>query len=153
MRYQNGPIRRKGAVMVDNAIILLLLLMFIIGTIVGGLGVLRYQQIALLAREGARYASVRGTQFQADGKGAAATPTDVFDNAMLPLATGLDQQNLTYSVVWPNGKTAVYADPTSIPPGQPKGATVEVTVNYKWIPEAFFGGTTMTSKSVMPMQY
>lgn len=153
MRYLKGNTRRKGAVMVENAIVLLLLLMFIIGTIVGGLGVLRYQQIALLAREGARYASVRGTQYQADGKGAAATPTNVFDNAIRPLATGLDPKGLTYSVVWPNGKTPVYADPNSIPPGQPKGATVEVTVNYHWIPEAFFGGATMTSKSVMPMQY
>jgi hypothetical protein len=56
-------------------------------------------------------------------------------------------------VVWPKGNSPVYADPTSIPPGQPKGATVEVTVTYTWIAEAFFGGATLTSKSVMPMQY
>ena len=139
--------------MVETAIVLLIVVMFIIGAMVGGLGVFRYIQVASLAREGGRYAIVRGTQYQADGKGTAATKTDVYDNAILPNAVGLDLSSLTYSVVWPNGNAPVYANPSSSPPGQPIGTTVEVTVTYTWVPEAFFGGATMTSKSVMAMQY
>lgn len=29
--------------------------------------------------------------------------------------------------------------------------TVTVKINYSWVPEAYFGGVTMTSTSVMPM--
>ena len=87
MRFRKTNTCRKGAVMVENAIVLMLLLMFILGTIVGGLGVLRYQQIALLAREGALTPAC-AAQYQSGRQGNAATPTDVFDNAIRPLATG-----------------------------------------------------------------
>jgi Flp pilus assembly protein TadG len=148
MRNRIAKNPRKGAVLVENAIVLLILIMFIIGILVGGLGVFRYQQVVTLAREGARYASVRGTE-----SGNTLTAQNVYDNAILPMAAGLDTNSLTYAVVWPNGKSATYTDPSSNPPGQPKAATVEVTVNYVWVPEGFFGGATFSSKSVMPMQY
>jgi Flp pilus assembly protein TadG len=148
VRYLKTKKTRKGAVLVENAIVLLVLITFIVGILVGGLGVFRYQQVVTLAREGARYASVRGTE-----SGLTLSATDVYDNAILPMAVGLDPSSLTYTVTWPNGKAATYADSNSNPPGLPKGATVEVTVSYTWIPEAFLGGATFTSKSVMPMQY
>jgi Flp pilus assembly protein TadG len=148
MRYLKPKNRRKGAVLVENAIVLLILIMFIFGILVGGLGVFRYQQVVTMAREGARYACVRGTE-----SGVTITDTDVYNNAILPMAVGLDTTKITYTVVWPNGKGATYTDPNSNPPGQPRSASVEVTVNYDWIPEAFFGGATFSSKSVMPMQY
>jgi hypothetical protein len=31
--------------------------------------------------------------------------------------------------------------------------TVTVTLTYQWIPEAFFGGITLRSTSVLPMSY
>ena len=34
-----------------------------------------------------------------------------------------------------------------------KGNTVTVTVTYQWVPEAFFGGITLSSTSVMPISY
>ena len=55
--------KRRGATLVEAAIVYSVLFQLLIGMIVGGLGVFRYQQVASLAREGARYASVRGTQY------------------------------------------------------------------------------------------
>ncbi len=40
------------------------------------MGIYRYQQVASLAREGARYASVHGSQYAADTGNAAATASD-----------------------------------------------------------------------------
>jgi hypothetical protein len=31
--------------------------------------------------------------------------------------------------------------------------TVTVTLTYTWVPEAFLGGVTLSSTSVMPMSY
>jgi Flp pilus assembly protein TadG len=152
MRYRRAHIRRPGAALLEHALILPILILIVLGMIAGGLGVFRYQQMVTLAREGARYAAVRGAEYGTQPGKAAATPADVYNNAILPLAAGLDPAALSYSVTWPNGKYAVYADATSNPPGQPKGATV-VTVSYNWIPEAVFGGVTLSSTSVMPMQY
>ena len=41
-------------------------ILLLLGTVVLGLGVFRYQQVQCLAREGARYASVHGPQYAAD---------------------------------------------------------------------------------------
>lgn len=156
MRYLKSKKRRHGAIMLENALVLPILITILGGTIVGGMGVFRYQQMVALAREGARYASVHGLQYQADNPGkTAATVDDVFNNAILPMAAGLDTTELRngVTVTWPNGKGPVYADPNSNPPGQPIGTTVVVTVSYSWIPAGFFGGARLTSTSIMPMQY
>jgi hypothetical protein len=139
--------------LLEHALVLPILVLLFLGLVIFGLGVFRHQQMVTLAREGARYACVRGAQYQAETGNPAATPSDVYNQAILPMAVGLDVASLSYSVTWPNGNAPVYADPNSIPPGQPAGATVVVTVTYNWIPEALFGGMTLSSTSVMPMQY
>ncbi len=60
----------KAAVVYPITIFLLL------GTVVLGLGVFRYQQIQSLAREGARYASVHGPQYATDSGNAARDESD-----------------------------------------------------------------------------
>lgn len=50
----------RGTNAVEAAIALPVAFLLILGTCVIGLGVFRYQQVASLAREGARYASVHG---------------------------------------------------------------------------------------------
>src|SRR5262245_41916061 len=116
--------------------------------IFGGLMVFSYQQMANMAREGARWASVHGAQYAADNKKSVPTEADVYTNAILPRAVGLDPTKLKHKVTWSNsGHWAVYADPTSNPPGQPVGTTVTVTVSYDWY------GITVSSTSVMPMAY
>src|SRR5579871_6188328 len=92
--------RRPGSVATESVVVVPVLLFLILGTLVGGYGVFRYQQIALLAREGARYASVHGGQYQLETGNTAATPQDVYKNAILPYAVNLDLTQLSYSVTW-----------------------------------------------------
>ena len=59
-------IPRRGATAVEAAFVLPVAFTFIIGMVVMGFLVYYYYQVASLAREGARYASVHGTQYAAD---------------------------------------------------------------------------------------
>jgi Flp pilus assembly protein TadG len=143
--------RRTGFAATESVVVLPILMLFIIGTVVGGYGVFRYQQIAVLAREGARYASVHGGQYELDTGNAAATPQDVYNNVIAPLATSLDLSQLTYSVSWnrdntPYTMSGEYEKPTS--------NTVTVTINYNWVPELYLvGPIKLTSTSTVPMSY
>ena len=59
--------RRRGVAAVEFAVIAPVVLLFAFGLIVGGLGVFRYQEVAHLAREGARYASTHGGMYRQEG--------------------------------------------------------------------------------------
>lgn len=130
---------RHGAVIVENAVVLPVFLFLVIAMIVGTLGVFRYQQVASLAREATRYASVRGLQYAVTTGKDAATPKDVYDNAILPRVTGMDLNRLTYDVSWS--------------PDNNQGSLVTVRVTYSWIPEAFLGGMDLTSTSTLAVAY
>src|SRR5213083_2437607 len=95
------PPRRRGAVSVEAALVFPIALFLLLGLVVGGMGIFRYQQVAWLAREGARYASVRGSDYKKEVSGAtAATAQDVRDKVILPNATVLDPSSLSTSVSW-----------------------------------------------------
>jgi hypothetical protein len=126
--------------------------MILFGLLVGGLGIFRYQQVARLAREASRWASVHGAQYATDTKNPAATAQDVYNNAILPNATGLDLTKLTYSVTWNNSNSQYHTATVSGSQVQ-VAKTVTVTVTYKWVPEAYFGGATLASTSVSVMSY
>src|SRR3954452_10626551 len=125
--------RRRAANIVESAVVYPVLMLFVIGLIVGALGVFRYQEVASLAREGARWAAVRGAKYEAATGNAAATESDVINQAILPRAVILDQANLTCHVTWD--------------PDNKQGSTVTVTVTYHWVPEAFLGGIDLGSTS------
>ncbi|MCI0376560.1 MAG: hypothetical protein L0215_03035 [Gemmataceae bacterium] len=131
--------RRAGALVVESAVVYSLLMLLLIGLIVAGLGVFRYHEVAWLAREGARYASVRGEIFQRTTGTPAATPEEVYNKVILPKVVALDVKNLTYSVTWN--------------PDNKQGSEVTVTVTYKWLPELFFGGRDLTSTSTVKMNF
>ena len=150
MRLRNPP--RRGASAVEAAIVYPVALFFVLGLVVGAMGVFRYQETAALAREAARYASVHGASYaQATGK-SAATAQDVYNNAIAPKAVGLDPSKLTYSVTWnqsnkPQETVIVNGNVTYVT------NTVTVTVTYNWIPEVYLGGVTLTSTSVAQMAF
>jgi Flp pilus assembly protein TadG len=146
--------RRSGTTVVESAIVYPLTFLLIIGLVVAGLGVFRYQEVSSLARRAARYAAVHGKQYAQETGNPAATSTDIYNNAIKPYAFSLDLSKLSYSVTYNtenapstpiilNGKVAT------------RGNTVTVTINYTWIPEAYIRGTgiTLTSTSVLPMAY
>jgi Flp pilus assembly protein TadG len=130
---------RRGTSTLEFAVICPLTLTLLCGLVIGGLGVFRYQQVASLAREGARYASVHGAKYQSATGNAAATADDVYNNAIKPKIAGLDTNQLTYAVSWD--------------PDNRQGGMVTVQLTYNWIPEAFLGGITLTSTAVMPVSY
>jgi Flp pilus assembly protein TadG len=147
----SGNRPRAGFAATESVLVLPVLSAVILGTVIGGYGIFRYQQIALLAREGARYASVHGGQYQQETGNAAATPQDVYNNAILPFATNLDLSQLSYSVTWNTSNMPYH---TTNDYEKPVANTVTVTVSYKWFPEAYFvGPITMSSTSTVPMSY
>jgi Flp pilus assembly protein TadG len=130
---------RPGTHTLECAVIFPALFLLLLGLLVGGLGVFRYQEVASLAREGARYASVHGATYESTTGRPAATGVDVFNNAISPRAVILDPAKLHYSVTWN--------------PDNKQGSTVTVQVSYDWVPEAYLGGITLSSTSTMPMSY
>jgi Flp pilus assembly protein TadG len=142
--------RRRAATLVESAIALPVTFLLILGLVIGGLGIFRYQEVASLAREGARWAAVHGRDDCEENSQPLTTGQNVYDNAIKPKAVILDPTKLTYSVAWDHaGQRPTYLDAAN----QPKKNNVRVTVTYQWVPEAFLGGIALSSTSVMPMSY
>jgi Flp pilus assembly protein TadG len=141
---------RRAASLVEFAVVAPVTFLLLIGLLVGGMGIFRYQEVAMLAREGSRYASVHGAQYAADTGLPAATAQDVYNNAIVANNVSLDLSQVQYSVTW-NTDNRLYH--TNIVNGTvvPTTNTVKVTITYTWIPEAFLGGITLTSTSETPM--
>ncbi len=165
MRRRKKPeIRHRGATAVEAALVLPVGFMFIIGMVVLGLGIYRYQQVASLAREGARYASVHGSLY-AQATGNSLQASDIYNNAIKPMAIGLTLSNLTYQIQWGTDVTGSWVwtnwvSSTSSPPTSPNSSGtplyngVQVTITYKWVPEMYVTGPiNLTSTSTMPMSY
>jgi len=131
--------RRRGATVVEFALVAPIVMLFVMGLIIMGLGIFRYQEVAWLAREGGRYASVRGARYESVTGKPAATASDVFNDAIKPKAVALDPNQLNYTVTWS--------------PDNKQGSTVTVTVKYQWIPEGLFGGIQLSSTSTMLVSY
>ena len=133
---------RRGVQAVEAAIVLPVVMMLTFGTCSTAMGIFYYQQVATLAHEGARYASVHGGLYQQEVNGGnPVTASDIYHNAILPMAVGLTPSHLTYSVIW---------NATNMPYNN----SVSVTVTYQWTPDLYITGPLyLTSTSVMPMSY
>src|SRR5262249_36897981 len=120
--------------------------------LIGAAGIFRYQEMAHLAREAARYASTHGTQWAKDTGNTPASPKDIYNNVIAPGAVSLDPSQLTYSVSYNTSNSPTH---TNVVNGDVVATTntVAVTLTYQWLPEAFLGGVTLTSTAVMPMSY
>jgi hypothetical protein len=149
---------RRGANTVECAIVFPVTFLLLLGLIIGGMGVFRYQETASLAREGARWAAVHGGQCVREANPGTASPPlttdqDVYQNAIQPRAVSLDPSRLSYAVSWDDaGEMPSYLDYSQSPPVW-RTNHVTVTVTYQWVPEAYLGGITLTSTSVMTISY
>src|SRR4051794_3955305 len=111
MFLRSQRLRRRGTTAVEAAIVYPVVLLLTLGVVIVGLGVFRYQQVANLAREGARYAAVHGGQWAADkNSGTLTTKQNIYDNAITLHAAGLDSSQLAASDV-----TVSYADSGQMP--------------------------------------
>ncbi len=151
MRLQNS--QRKAATVVEAAVVYPVTFLLILGLIVGGLGIFRYQEMSSLARETARYAIVHGTRYAKDANVTAPTPTDLYNTVILPKAIALDPNSLSYTITYNTSNDPYHTVTDSNGNILPVYNTVQVTVTYNWIPEFFLGGITLTSTSCMQMSY
>jgi Flp pilus assembly protein TadG len=138
---------------VECAFVYPVLFLLVLGLLVGAAGIFRYSQLASLTREAARFASVHGGQYAQEMKVTAPAPSDIYNNVIVPMAVGFDTTQLNYSITyntsnWPY-HTTLDANNNVVPIQN----TVTVTLTYQWVPEAFLGGVTMSSTSVMPMSF
>jgi hypothetical protein len=141
---------RRGATLVESAFVLPVALFLLLALAVGSMGIFRYQEIATLARDGARYGSTHGYQYRKDAglpMGTASDwSSDIYTNGILPNVVALDMSQLSYSVSWPDVINQ---------PGKPDnwpGSQLTVTVTYNWFPEWYLVGPyTLTSTSSMPI--
>jgi Flp pilus assembly protein TadG len=153
---------------VEFAIVAPITFLLILGLIVGGLGVFRYQETSHLAREATRYASTHGGQYQLDGMPAKTGVHAVLTNEdirayVATKSVALDPNYVTVKISYsapaaivPNNiPTYLNTDPALVPPGQKEYQNyVTVTVTYQWMPEVFMAGPVyLTSTSTIAMSY
>ena len=161
---------RTGSVLIECALIYPVLFMLVLGIILLGLSVFRYQQVSHISREASRWASVHGAQYAKENSpNTAATDQQVYDNAIAPQAAGMQNGAIAYSVTWGHTDSAgnwvtdknptwVYqppgTNPTTLLPYTPvkKNNTVTVTVTYTWN-TGLFGTIPVSSTSVNTIQY
>jgi len=149
MKRLRAP-RRCAAVSVETAVILPLTFFLVLALYIGANGIFRYQEVATLAREGARYGSTHGYQARKDAGLPAGTADDwsrdIYNNGVTPFIANLDPAGLSCQCAWPDVVNQ---------PGKPDnwpGSKVEVTVTYQWFPELILiGPITLTSTSSMPI--
>lgn len=160
--------RRRGATVVEFAVIAPVILLFFLSQIVGGYGVSRYQEVACLARSCARYVSTHGGNYYREGVAArtgvpAVTSTCELQSLIARKAVLLDPSKIQVDLSWTapssvvpaNMPTYVDINPNLVPPAQSViQNNVTVTVTYQWFPEtSLIGPLTLSSTSVMPMSY
>jgi hypothetical protein len=138
---------------VECAVVYPVVFLLFLGLLVGAAGIFRYSQLASLSREAARYASVHGGQYAKEMKVTAPTPADIYNNVVLPRAEGFDTSLLNYSITYNSSNFPYHTTLDANNNVVPIQNTVTVKLTYQWVPEAFLGGVTLSSTSVMPMSY
>lgn len=152
-------IRRSGAVMLETALVLPVLFIFLMGIIVGGYGVFRSQLVACQAREAARWAAVRGGDYQRDENLESPTAQGIADQAVVPLAAGMDPAALAVTVQWVDKATNAAQDWDASPKevrsitadGKYVTNAVRVTVSYQWSPGVLSDPILLQSTCELPM--
>lgn len=127
---------RRGATAVEMALILPILLLIVVGLCVAQLGVFRYHQIAALAHESARWASVHGQVYSEQTDRPIANRDSILESVVRPNAAGLDLARLNLDVQWDS-----------------EYSLVTVTVSYRWIPEAFFAPQDLSCTAIALATY
>jgi Flp pilus assembly protein TadG len=141
----------RGTTAVEFAVSCPIVFFLVFAIIVGTLGVFRYQQVAELAREASRWASVHGGQYAEETGNPAATAQDIYTSAIMPAATTLDLNKLSYEVTWDKNNMPLDASEDF---EKPTGNTVTVTVTYQWFPEVYLiGPFSLSSTSKAQMIY
>ena len=136
IRRRSGSQQRRGLAAVECAAVYPVAMLLLMGTLILGLGVFRYQQIQFLARQGVRYASVHGPTYASESGQPKAT-TDTVLSYVQGMAVGLNGLSCTQ----------VSYSASTVP------CTVSVTLTYTWTPGKLFSPMTWSATSTMPVTY
>jgi Flp pilus assembly protein TadG len=154
--------RRRGAVAVEAAVVYPVFVFVFLALVLGGVGVFRYQQVACQAREAARYASVRGGNWELETNQNSPTKQQILQQAVLPLTAGMDPTKISITVQWIDQSTGTAVDwdsagkdvrsPTAS--GTYITNTVRVTITYQWSPGLLeLAPANLTSTCEIPMSF
>lgn len=127
LRVRRHSQARRGATIIEMAIVGPLAFLMVIGLMIGCLGIFRYNQVAALAHEGARWAAVRGRNFEKINHRKPITAEDIRANVVVPRAAGIDLNRIECTMSLDKDHSVV-----------------SVTVRYLWLPEAYFGKLTLS---------
>ena len=143
---------RRGATLVEFAVVAPVVFFMVFSILIGGLGVSRYQEVAYLAREASRWASVHGAVYASETGQPAADSAAIYNQVIVPKTIGLNLSKLTWSVAWNTDKGQYH---TVVVNGNDvrRANTVTVALSYVWIPELFLSQKTIRSTSVSIMSY
>ncbi|WP_206107646.1 TadE family protein [Paludisphaera rhizosphaerae] len=119
--------RRRGAVLAETAVVYPAFLMTVLAGLSLGMGLYRYQEVAHLARESARWASLQDATMR--------TPAQILSNVVRPKAVCVNPSAVTITTT----------------PSQTDMATV--TISYAWTPEIYFGTITLHSTARARIAY
>ncbi len=120
--------------LVEASIVYIIAIFLIVGVMSLGLGIFRYQQLAWLSAECARWASVHGSTYQSEQSAAAITSTDIYNNVVKPNQLLLDSKYIGVSLTMTSG-------------------VATVTLTYNWTPEFYLSAITMRAKAACPITY
>jgi Flp pilus assembly protein TadG len=145
--------RRRGAAMVEAAIILTVFFTLVFGMLDLGMAVFRQQRISEVARQLARKAIVQGVNAPSTLNGGPWGPTtytgtgsasDSIATSIQRYLGGLNPSQVNLKVVWPDNNNNVES-------------RIQVTVTTTWTPmfTYIFGGATWTlrAESTMPIAH
>ena len=135
IRNRRSRRRRRGIILLECSFAYSVVFLLTLGTIVVGFGVFRYQEMAWLAQEGARWAAVHGPKYQSEQGQPMATNSTVMSNAIAPRMVILTPGSLNCNLA-----------PMS-------SGVATVTLTFTWIPEAYLGSVTLTATASMPITY
>ncbi len=127
--------KQSGVTMVEMAILMMVMLLIIFGTIELGRAVWYYNTLGYAAREGTRFAAVNGsTSGPPPGPRSSASVDPLVKSEAISAAVGLNLSTSNITVGWlPNNKP---------------GSTVTVTVTKSFVPATpFVGGINMSRSS------
>lgn len=154
--------RRVGSILLESAVVYPVLFVIVLAIIMLGLGVFRYQQVAHAAREGGRWAAVHGEKYAKERTTTAATPEEVYTNAIRPHLAGAASAGTVYNVTWYTDaagnpdkrptRSVTYTDAAGAKQVGSVTNTVTVTVTYNWN-TILFGTIPVSSTSVTPISY
>jgi Flp pilus assembly protein TadG len=138
MRLAKPKTRRSAAAIVEAAFVLPVILFLLYVIFCGAIMVITVDQVDTAAREGARWASVRGWEYAFETKQNAATASDISAYTMTQPVT-LDTTQMTVNATWD----------TSNRPGN----YVIVQVIYNWEGAGPFPAQQFVAKSVQMVSY